>query len=250
MNSKEQYPFIFQNDFLLGFEVEACFKERKITILVLKRRLLKICSGIIFSDDGSIRPRNGCDFSAEIKTPPLKAVEACVVLDKVLSLVKEFGYTNSSTGFHVNLSPVSNEVYKKINPFFLARHRLFAKIAKKFKREKNDYCKPSSPAAFKFKQKTALKLWEYIRSNRYMHVQERATDYFFSGNSSTAFGEKSVAINLNNLTPIRNATSRIEIRAMGNRNYHLRLPEIFYYIDQTIKVIKESTTVNLGEVFA
>ncbi len=55
--------------------------------------------------DGSLRPDNSDDFTAEVVSPPLPAKDAVQALKKFFAMASQLNlYTNKSTGLHINVS--------------------------------------------------------------------------------------------------------------------------------------------------
>lgn len=85
--------------------------------------------------DGSIDPDNGEDIGVEIVSPPLPAVTALDDMRKFYAMAKDLQlYTNTTTGFHINVSvPGSLDVLK------LAIILGEDYVLQQFGREENDY---------------------------------------------------------------------------------------------------------------
>lgn len=212
-----------KNQFLFGFEVECIFISKKITKTVLAQKLKAIHNKIILADDGSITFREDGEFSAEIKTPPLKAYESFRVLKQVLSLVEQYGRTNRSCGFHVNFSPISDKLYYSINPFALTQDRLWNQIKKTFNRESNSYCSAVNlPKSFK-KPITIFDIWQ--ASQRYVDAYD----------TSRIEVQHYHVCNMSNYHKQKHKSSRIEIRAFGGSGYHKKFSEITFYCEKIIK---------------
>lgn len=243
-----QYKNIKKNDWKIGCEVECFGYDSKISWNKFKRRLRRINCKIEVDSDDSIEadyddanPSHDESWSMEFKTPALPAVQALKVLKLCFALMQRHGVnTNESCGFHVNFSPVSNSVYKKLNPLKIYVDPLWAKIANAFNRGNNDFCTPPASGwpCYDFAKKfqngftvSPLELFEWMEMMSCDGVVSIPAIPDSPDN-------KSVAINLSYLHSKRTPRSRIEIRAMGNAGYHLRLPEITAYIDQSIGVFK------------
>lgn len=223
----EEMPNIANNSFFIGFEVETCFHGSSDELNVRRA----IGRGVQMGTDGSISPRPG-DWSAELRTQPLIGLKAFKRLEKVFNAVSEYGYTNQSTGLHVNLSPVSDELYYEINPFYLVCHPLFKEIKKRFKRENNNYCQAYHPPRKPSQNNIALSLFRKCVNANSVHHPSITGRYH--GHYS--------AVNFDNMALPRTKCSRIEIRAFGNTNYHKRLQEVAFWTNQIIGLIIESAT--------
>jgi hypothetical protein len=210
---------IDRNKFQIGFEVECAMTSPKNT---LRAKLDRIHPNIVIDYDYSVDNRVG-EKPYELKTPPLKTDKALVVVDRVFKIVDTFGRTDSSTGFHVNISPVNVKEFDKFNPMYIAFHPLFKEITKAFGRQHCDYC---------LTNKMGKKFWQDLAHGLY-------TDYYGNRGKTVMYQEKDAAVNLEGLGyPSR--TKRIEVRAFGGVNYHRKLPLIKHYIDEILKVFVKS----------
>lgn len=214
-------------------------------------------------------PHIKCDQAHEILTPVLPVNEAFQLLEKIFALVAEFGYTNESCGLHANFSPINKKNFHKINPFWLSTQPLWSKIRKAFGRENNKYCQDivlradikKNPAII-LKQEIVKEglqpngiFWDGYReeevSINYKHVNAISLwRYMVQLQDFKRFGKKKLVkchwhyagINFENIKPHPTDDSRIEIRAFGNTNYHLRLFEIADFCDKAIALFEESYT--------
>jgi 5'(3')-deoxyribonucleotidase len=95
----------------------------------------------VFEFDGSIRARTG-DGGQELVSYAMPLPEAMTALDKMFSWANEKGYvyTNSSTGFHVNVGMTGLDTARmdKMKLLLLLGDE---KILQDFEREANSYCK-------------------------------------------------------------------------------------------------------------
>lgn len=247
------------NDFYVGYELEGCVKSTEDNFCIFDdfaKKIKEIHPKIDVGDDGSIEsnPNRFYDEAFEIRTPPLKSKESVEVLRKICDLIEQYGYTNKSTGLHANFSPVSNKVYKEINPDYINKHPLFKKIAKFFRRGRNIYC---SFYKFKIDKKKLKKLliedssFKKIFKTKYEIWRKGFNDSYYEGDDKYRymqmpknlcdFDEHYCAVNFQNFTPKRTKTSRIEIRVMGNKDYHKKVNDIIKFTDNIIEVIKQST---------
>lgn len=87
--------------------------------------------------DGSLRPNNPSDYTAEVVSPPLKAAEAMTALRTWYQKAEQLKlYTNNSTGLHINVSiPDTLDVLK------LAVFAGDQYVLKQFGREDNNYAR-------------------------------------------------------------------------------------------------------------
>ena len=199
----------YNSKFKIGFEIEMVFNGDNISFENLTRKFQRLLPGITTGHDGSIDLHDSEFYhpgDIEIKTPPLLVEPAFKLLKKVFNLVKRYGKTNHSTGFHINISPIHNKTYHSLDPFKLIKSHLWNRIKREFNREKNEYCK-SLPSCLKFKNNLDLfhKIGEALSTRRV---------------DGEPLVGKYNAISFRNYKPIREASSRIEIRAMGGTNYH------------------------------
>lgn len=203
-------------DFLLAFEVEFVYNAELIDAVKMQRKLSRMQRGTIVGRDGSINMshRFRLEATAEIKTPPLPPFEALRLLKKVFDFVKQYGYTNSSCGLHLNFSPVSDELYYSLNPFTFTAEPIWEEITKEFRREGNNYCRQ----VWNTKPKNLLEIWSRMVYNR-----------------DVSCGHYNV-VNLEHYGTTRGITSRIEIRGFGNREYHKRFNRIVDYSERIFKV--------------
>lgn len=200
---------IFTNntDVRLGFEVECVLKRRGYREFYGKLRQLH--PKMVVGQDYSIRTYGWNEWhvrTAELKTPPLPPKDAMDLLKKVFDLVNEYGGTNSSCGFHVNISSAKKSKMKNFNPLPFISSKLWAEILKKFNRESNGYCR------------TVMNFGR----NRPSHVRllKRMTD---------SFQNKYRCVNLSNFRD-NHPASRVEIRAFGNRHYTRKFELIASYV--------------------
>ena len=85
--------------------------------------------------DGSLRPDNRRDFTAEVVSPPLPAKDAVQALKNFFALASQLKlYTNESTGLHINVSIPATIDLMKLAVFTGDQH-----ILQKYGRMDNDY---------------------------------------------------------------------------------------------------------------
>jgi len=268
-----KHNHILKNSFKIGFEVECCIFKGKSNAFL--RKIKDLNKKITIGSDGSLKPNkigeqicpldgvtkiDVFDDSFELGTPPLPSEQAFILLEQIFELIKIYGYTNKSCGFHVNVSPVFHGDYKKINPFYLANKPLWKEIKRKFKRGNNRFCKdvvlkPSikrNPASFlkylkegrfynyneykyeyphNYQHKNAISLWHHlIKMHEFNRTKQKFINYVWH------YG----VISFDNYKPVKRKDSRIEIRGFGNTDYHLKINDIIYYTNKTLALFKES----------
>ena len=213
--------FTNKSDIRLGYEIECCIRNSDNMIINHNFRKKILNLKVQIGNDDSIRPERVSDISVELRTPPLPPKDSIVLLEKVFNIVNEYGYTNKSCGFHVNISSKQKTKMKKFNPFPFISSRIWNDILKKFNREKNRFCRPVLP-----KTKTS-----YV--NIICNLGYQFED------------EKYHCVNLSNFGRGTESDSRIEIRGMGNVNYSKKLKLITEYIKKIENLFKYSCEVPL-----
>lgn len=266
---EKQFQNILKGRFNAGFEIEACIfnqdRQNANEFCRAVRRLNGKHGQIHIGTDRSIKPLRG-DWTCESRTPVMRVNASLGLLQRLFDLVAEYGYTNKSCGFHANLSPVNAKEVDLINPFWLAEQSLWAEIRKAFGRDKNKYCQDIAlrkdirqDPALVLKQpveKRGLKngvFWDGFRNQEvsvnYKHINAVSLwRYMIQLQDFKKFKNQKLVkchwhyagINFENLLPVYHPESRIEIRSFGNKDYHLRLEEICYYLDKAIALIEES----------
>lgn len=218
----------YSDKFLLGFEIEMVYDADEISFESLTRKFKSLHPKIVSSHDGSINLSDSSYYNAgdiEIKTPPLRQSEAFKLLKEVFNMVERYGYTDDSTGFHVNISPVTNKMYYSLNPFELIKSKLWQKIKKDFNREGNEYCN-SLPRTATYN--TSLDLFHKISAG------QLSRDNLIG---------KYNAVSLRNYSAIRSPNSRIEVRAMGGKDYHKKYNLIQEHINNILTEFTKSCKV-------
>jgi hypothetical protein len=226
-----------KNEYLVGFEIECIIDNRVFSEDQLDDVLREINPGIRQHEEGSIefgdlpidydRDPNAEEYlyTTEIVTPPLTTTEAFEVLAKVFKVIHKAGYTNVTTGLHVNISPVNKEWFKKMNYLYIAYHPIFREIAKAFDREDNDFCTPNDAPD------KASELW---------------LDIITGNDAENIYSGKDAAVNFDYITGgnFTAANAHIEVRAFGNAGYHRRLVEVRNYVIKVLEVFNKSMKVN------
>lgn len=167
------------------------------------------------TEDSSI---NCGDFDkpVEMKTIPLPPKDAMILLEKVLEIVNKYGHTNTSCGFHVNLSSKNKSKMRKFNPIPFLSSPLWDEILAKFKRKSNTYCKPLLTDANITKFHTVHNLLQRSKTDKYRCVN---LTHFGNGCSKS---------------------SRIEVRGFGNSDYSKKFDVIASYIKRIERLFKLS----------
>jgi hypothetical protein len=225
--------------FLIGFEVEMCLDRIKLTVKEFKKIIKDLNKDIIIGNDGSIIPVDYHNHSTfELKTPPLSSLKSFKLLSKIFDVIEKYGYTNETTGLHVNISPICKKLYYSINPIYIASHPLFEKIVKDFNREDNEFCVTYSKEDFKSEPvKNNIDFW-------HRNVGECCYNYDPLVINPDYYGHSS-AVNFDNYHTKKSKDSRLEIRAFGNTNYHKKLDKVLKHTDEIIKVYLQSQKVKL-----
>ena len=204
-------------DVRLGFEVECVLHRRCYRTFCRRARALH--PKMRLGQDWSINTF-GCGieggYTCEVKTPPLPPKDAMNLLKQLFDLVNAYGLTNASCGFHVNISSAKKSRMKNFNPLPFLSSKLWIEILRKFKRESNTYCK----AVLKMKggQSSKVCLLKQI---------------------ADTLEDKYWAVNLSNFRD-NHPSSRVEIRAFGNKHYTQKFDLIASYIKRIEKLFNLS----------
>lgn len=258
--------------FKKGFEVEVCIHNQDhYNANAFCKAIRKIDKRIVVDYDGSIKPKAG-DWCCELKTPVLIANESFQLLEQIFIAIAFHGYTNTSCGLHDNTSPVSKKDFNKINPFWISEQPLWKQIRKSFARANNKFCQDvvlrkdirENPFVILDLnvEKRGLKngmFWDGYRKQEvpinYQHVNAISLwRHMIQLQDFKKFRNKNrkpitnlvkchwhyAGINFENLQPIPTPESRIEIRGFGNKDYHLRLPEIAHYSNEALGLFEQS----------
>ena len=165
--------------------------------------------------DGSI---NCSSFEAavELRTPPLPPKDAVILLSCVFAIVNSFGYTNSSCGFHVNISSAHKKKMRNFNPIPFLSSKLWNEILNKFNRGNNEFCRPVLSKSQKISK---------------IHIINDMLD---------RSGQKYRCVNLCHFGNGTAKHSRVEIRGIGNRDYSKKFKIISEYIKRIERLFKLS----------
>lgn len=256
-----KFTHILDNKFKIGFEIEICVRNED----KLKNILLNLNNEILFHNDGSINPNNKLYKGIEILTPPLLASDAINLLEKIFEIIKNNNcFTNKSCGLHVNISPIKKGDYFKVNPFWLANQSIWKKMKKTFKRERNKYCQNIKISRIIKKNPTSF--LKYVKDGKFWNYD---TGIYSCTLKKKAEAKNSIALwhllnelnthrrlkrikrpikchfhyavcNFWNYHSKRQRDSRLEIRAMGGIDYHLKFDKIIHYVNKTLEIIQKS----------
>lgn len=221
-NIDKKYTNIHSRLWKIGFEIEFLLKS-DYNYNFIQEKLFEITRNLEIGDDGSLHPdwRDRDASNYEIKTFPSYPVIALERINKIFILIEKYGYTNKTCSIHLNISPVSDELYYKINPFYIARQKLWVEMRKSFERSRNMYCKNYNFRRLKRKI-YHIDLWR-----KQLHDKSPV-----DGSCHYKL------INFDHVQIPRTKDSRIEIRSMGGELYHRKFDLILDYTDKALQVIK------------
>lgn len=241
----------------LGLELECAFFYREDArcsgIRSFKSKMKNLNSDIEFDTDYSVelkrsdlptaRSFNFDFFPLEIKTPPLALEESLELAERCFDLMSESSVqTNATCGLHANFSPVLKSVYNKVNLAKAQINPYWGIVAKAFGRDKNYYCKPMSPESALVETCSELarrpreignqlyRLIWYVNRMRFSTGSEHPSAFGLPLVRDSGSLHKRQAISLRNWHVVRKPTSRIELRAMGNKDYHKNATKVREYI--------------------
>ena len=206
--------FTNDTDARLGFEIECLIygniddrivSGRNYNNFVRKIRNLK--KGNEVGVDFSVTASRPGDYECELRTKPMKPKDAMANLERIFNTVNEFGYTNRSCGFHVNISSKHKTKMKNFHPVSFLSSKLWNEILVKIDRTDNSYCRP------------------VVRLNG-KHVSKVEA----MRNFRNSLNDKYRCVSLRNFGNGLNSTSRVEIRGFGNKNYTNKFDTISKYI--------------------
>lgn len=210
----KKIKFTNNSNIRLGFEIECCITSGNFS--QFKREVKYVDNSIIVGNDGSIDVEDDFDRPVELRTTPLPPEKAMENLQKLFELVNEYGYTNWSCGFHVNISSKSKRDMKKFNPISFFSNPILNNITFKFRRGNNDFCQPL-PVVSPSKM-SKLKLIENMG-----RLTECIQDKYYCGNMVNWQGGT-------------RKSSRVEIRGIGNKDYTKKYSTIYNYINKINKL--------------
>ena len=215
--------FTNKSDVRLGFEVECIITTNKnfdgdarktVKWNEFKKAIRALERDVQIGYDGSIEC-NWKDAPVELRTPPLAPKDAMTLLADVFDIVNEFGHTNSSCGFHVNISSSHKAKMKNFNPIPFLSSKLWSEILKKFNRGNNEFCRPIIGSDKISKMTMARRLIQ---------------------NSN----EKYRCVNLSNFGNGTAKRSRVEIRGFGNKDYSKKYEIISEFVKRIERLFRLS----------
>lgn len=215
-----------KSDIRLGFEVECVicggsnWTKFNNEIRPLRNKLSTGSDGSINTGSYARYLYNGHDGEpkgVEIRTDPLPPKSAMELLEKVFVIVNKYGTTNASCGFHVNISSAKKSKMMNFDPIPFLSSKLWNQILKRFNRYGNSFCYP------------------VIRTKN-APVTRVATIKRIIDTAQ----EKYRAVTLCNFSNGQQKSSRVEIRAFGNKNYTKKYGTIAGYIKRIEKLFKMS----------
>lgn len=212
-------------DVRLGFEVECVLRNYK-CYRNFRRKVSALHPKMRMGQDWSVNTVGCCGFDArtcEVKTPPLTPKDAMNLLKQLFDLVNIYGLTNTSCGFHVNISSAKKSRMLNFNPMPFLSSRLWDEILKKFGRKHNTFCKSVSK----------------LGGGRLSRVR-------MLKNMTDTLKNKFWCVNLSNFRD-NHPNSRVEIRAFGNKHYTKKFDLIASYIKRIERLFKLSC--DAGELF-
>jgi hypothetical protein len=221
----KSYKLLNSRKFLIGFEVEFLFNPDRFGFEELGFKFQRLHPKIEVVDDCSLSAEDcGTAFTQgmEIITPPLSSKQSFQLLSQVFQLVRRYGKTNSTCGLHLNFSPVSEKMYKSINPFKFTNHPIWEKILKDFEREDCEFCQPVWGERVK---PNMLSLFKVIEEG--------------GGYETNIAISKDAAVNFDHYPEDKQEDSHLEIRCFGNKGYPSKLPKIRRYAEQILKLFTE-----------
>jgi len=210
-------------DIRLGFEVECVIRNGFYRAFCKKVHALhpKMDIGYDYSINGE-----GCNFeyrTSEVRTPPLPPKDSMDLLKRLFDLVNHYGTTNASCGFHANISSASKLKMRKFEPLPFLSSTLWKEILRKFKREHNTYCRPV-----------------------YRLGRTRPSRVGTIKNMMRAMDNKCWCVNMSHFRDGMDS-SRVEVRAFGNRHYTQKFDLIASYIKRIEKLFNLSC--EAGDIF-
>ncbi len=198
-------------DIRIGWEIECYYNCDEIGRGNFIRKIEAINSNITNCEDNSL----DCD-GIEFQTPPQPVKSSLVTLKKVFDVIKQYGYTNEECGLHFNISTKYQTKYANFNPLTFCEHPLIKEIGDYFDRNDNQYCT------------NHLHTGTYL--NKCGKLEELMENYF----------SHSSAINLDNWNAHDPQYRRIEVRILGNADYHKKYRKISSYTNKLVKLFNHS----------
>ena len=223
--------FSNKSDIRLGFEIECVIKDTAVRrnlhdnpswsfwkktnkLTQFKNELKELAHPVIYGYDGSIECDDN-DTAAELRTPPLPPKDAMLLLKQVFDIVNKYGYTNSSCGFHVNISSAHKSKMRDFNPLPFLSSKLWNEILSEFKRGTNEYCR------------------HVIRNSKKHMSKIRLLNALLERSE-----QKYRCVNLRNFGNGQGKRSRVEIRGFGNKDYSNKYDTIAEYVKRIERLFK------------
>lgn len=209
--------------------VDVLYQRNRKRYLTFHKEICSLHSKMLIGRDGSINVRGFCvhAMTAEIKTPPLKPKDSMELLQKVFDIVNKYGGTNSSCGFHINISSKSKSEMLRFNPINFSSSKIWNQILSTFNRRYNKYCR--NP---KYSSKVSI-------------VSEMSKIY-------ESLLDKYRCVNLSNFGSGISKRSRIEIRGIGNKDYSKKYEKIAEYVYRIQRLFslccKETTLAKISTI--
>jgi len=186
------------------------------------------------TQDGSIKPDEPeKECGVEIVSPPLEYSECVDGIKKIFKLIERVGYTNKSTGFHINMSVPNMELTSEgMLKLVLLLGEDF--VLDTFGRQSNSYATPVLNAFRSF----IKKLPDDKKPNNFDELVSLVSDNYLN----TAFNQKYRTVNF---TKLRDGY--LEFRAPGGDGYHREIDSILESIGRFATVIKAAVDANEGK---
>ena len=202
-------------DVRLGFEVE-CIIRKGSNYTQFENAIRPLREKLSIGDDGSIT--HGVDYNPiEIRTRPLPPKDAIILLKVIFDIVNKYGLTNTSCGFHVNISSAHRTKMRKFNPIPFLSSNLWNEILRKFARGNNIYCRP-------------------VLTMERRRISQVSVFKSLGG----AINDKYKCVTLCNFGSGLDKSSRVEIRGFGNKDYTQKFDTIVGFVKRIERLFKLS----------
>lgn len=220
---------------LVGFEFEFTAKYDKKQLMQLLRNELKLpfcgkkSTRWEIHNDSSVEIKLIAHAAHELVSPPQPYNIAIQTLHRICNWMKSHDCrTNSSTGLHVSMSFKEPELNTKIDPIKLIVFTP-SEILNQFKRQRNYYC---------MSYQQDFKKWSRYFKHEAVENWQQAADVL--RDRLKLHKEKYRIVNINKLYEHQ----YVEFRAVGNKNYHQRIDEIYDTIKRLAKALLISVDSN------
>jgi hypothetical protein len=236
LNNLNLKPFKVRPNFYYGFEFEGLIHRSHYDDF--KFWLRDLNSEIRFGSDSSIHSVPYNFYAIEFKTPKLSEKIAFPLLEDILCYLyilsqADIFKTNSTCGFHVNMSENNVLVRHKQLEFYSNIVSDFDedKMLKLFNRERSTYCRPFKKANRCKSVEAILKRIKHLDSIQdsieyYHRIRENKKYYCVALREHPGYYDRK--------------NERIEFRAIGNKDYHLRFNDLTTSINHILEVTKKS----------